>query len=64
MINFNDFLSVKALTTESAYVLEDGTELPHGKVRDEYIGKWRYLLLLHLPSGWFRLREIEIPKVE
>ena len=65
MDNFEKkILSVKCYTSENAYVLEDGTQLLHGGVVSDCIGKWRYLTLLYLPSGWFRLRQIEIPELK
>lgn len=57
-------LSVKCVTSENSYILEDGTELSHDKISPEYIGKERYLLLLRLNDKYIRLREIDIPKVE
>ena len=55
-------LSVRCVTGENEYILEDGTKLYHGGVRDEYIGKERYLTLLQFHGQLFRLREIDIPK--
>lgn len=57
-------LSVKCVTTDEAYVLEDGTKLFHGGVDSRFEGKMRYLTLLQTPDSIYRLREIEIPNVE
>lgn len=62
--DFNRILSVKCVTTDEAYVLEDGTKLFHGGVDSRFEGKVRYLTLLQTSDSILRLREIEIPKFE